>query len=329
MVGKGTWHEVQVRVQTVGTASVLQIWYHGTKIVDTTTALGTTEAGCVQIGEDGSGRSYDVRFDDVAVDTVFIPYAGPAAAEVTAAGADATPTPIPSPSPTPSPTAIPTPTQVPNATPVADAGPNQVVTDADLNGGELVTLDGGASYDGDGSLSAYEWETADGQVIASDLVAQVWLPVGRQTLRLVVTDDDGARDADKVVVAVEVGNATPVADAGPDATATDADGDGGEVVILDGTASYDPDGTGLAYVWSVAGQVVATDAVATVTLPVGHWDVVLTVTDAAGATTEDTAVVTVDAAVAPEPTPTSEAEADPDAADAPDEGGDTQTDLTN
>jgi hypothetical protein len=207
---------------------------------------------------------------------------------------------------------------LPNEKPVADAGPDQVVVDDNLDGGEVVTLDGSASFDSDGAVTAYEWETEDGQIVASEAVTQVWLPVGRHTVKLIVTDDGGARDSDRVVVEVQAGNATPVADAGPDVAATDGDSDGSESVTLDGTASYDPDGHPLRYEWSVDGQVVATGATPAIMMPVGRWEVVLKVTDspgataedASGASSEDTVVVTVDAASTSEPASTEASAAD-------------------
>jgi len=203
------------------------------------------------------------------------------------------------------------------------------VVDSDLDGGEVVTLDGSASLDPDGVITAYEWQTEDGQIIASDAVAQVWLPGGKHTVKLIVTDDGGARDSDNVVIEVQPGNATPVADAGPDVTTTDADDDGNEPITLDGTGSYDPDGHPLRYEWSVDGQIIATEATPTITMPVGRWEVVLKVTDSSGATaedvsgasSEDTVVGTVDAAPTIEPTVT-----EASAADAPIPSEETPTD---
>ena len=44
-----------------------------------------------------------------------------------------------------------------NLPPLADAGSDQAVPDNDRNGTELVTLDGSASSDRDGSIVSYEW----------------------------------------------------------------------------------------------------------------------------------------------------------------------------
>ena len=37
--------------------------------LSTTGSFGTTSIGRVQLGENGTGKTYDVAFDDVAVDT--------------------------------------------------------------------------------------------------------------------------------------------------------------------------------------------------------------------------------------------------------------------
>ncbi|MFW6154549.1 MAG: right-handed parallel beta-helix repeat-containing protein, partial [Planctomycetota bacterium] len=49
---------------------------------------------------------------------------------------------------------------------------------------------------------------------------------------------------------VESENSPPVADAGDDQTVTDSDENGSEDVTLDGSGSYDPDGTIDSYVWT-------------------------------------------------------------------------------
>ena len=101
-------------------------------------------------------------------------------------------------------------------------------------------------------------------------------------------------------VPTEVPNASPVADAGVDQTVVDADGDGAEAVAFDGTGSADPEGSALAYAWSVDGVVVATGAAATVVLPVGVHTVTLTVTDDQGATASNEVLVAVEPAPAVE-----------------------------
>jgi hypothetical protein len=94
----------------------------------------------------------------------------------------------------------------------------------------------------------------------------------------------------------EAPNASPIAQAGPDQKVTDADGSGDETVTLDGSASHDPEGGPLTAEWRIGDQVVATDLKAKVTLPVGTYTVVLTVTDSAGASATDEVVIVVDPA---------------------------------
>ena len=112
----------------------------------------------------------------------------------------ATPTPLPTETETPLPTE--TPTLVPNATPEADAGEDITVVDADGDGFEEVQLDGSASFDPDGETLTASW-TYNDQVLATELVATVTLPVGEHTLKLEVLDGSGAPDADEVLITVQ------------------------------------------------------------------------------------------------------------------------------
>lgn len=84
----------------------------------------------------------------------------------------------------------------------------------------------------------------------------------------------------------------PTADAGPDQTLT-ADGSGFATVTLDGSASFDPDGEIVSYVWTLDGVEIATGVSPAVTLEVGEHVITLTVTDTDGASGMDSVVVTV------------------------------------
>jgi subtilisin family serine protease/subtilase family serine protease len=96
-----------------------------------------------------------------------------------------------------------------NLPPLADAGADQAVPDNDRNGTELVTLDGSASSDRDGSIVTYEWREGT-TPIATGATSAVWLSVGTHTLTLEVTDDDGDSATDTVVVAVNPANQVAV-----------------------------------------------------------------------------------------------------------------------
>ena len=97
-----------------------------------------------------------------------------------------------------------------NLPPDADAGVDQTVTDSDLDGGEFVSLNGGSSSDADGSIVSYGWREGD-TLIAFEANPTLWFAVGTHALTLVVTDNRGATDTDAAMVAVQPGNAPPVA----------------------------------------------------------------------------------------------------------------------
>jgi hypothetical protein len=97
-----------------------------------------------------------------------------------------------------------------NLRPIADAGPDQTVADSDGNGAELVTLDGGASVDPDGSIVSYEWREG-GNVVGYGVTPAVWLAVGMHSLTLEVRDNDGDTGNDSVVVTVNPLNNPPIA----------------------------------------------------------------------------------------------------------------------
>ena len=90
-----------------------------------------------------------------------------------------------------------------NQPPVADAGPDQVVLDADDSGSELVVLDGTGSSDPDGTIASsdYVW-TLDGEEIAVGASASFAFTVGVHDVVLIVTDDDGASDTDTARITV-------------------------------------------------------------------------------------------------------------------------------
>ena len=86
--------------------------------------------------------------------------------------------------------------------PIANAGPDQTVKDLDGDGVELVSLDGSASHDDNGTIVAYEWREG-ATVIGSSVTLTVPLAIGTHTLTLEVTDNDGRTATDTVVVKVD------------------------------------------------------------------------------------------------------------------------------
>lgn len=140
---------------------------------------------------------------------------------------------------------------VANKTPIANAG-------ADINITLPVSsanLNGSASSDPDGTIATYKWEYVSGPAgwaITNNAVAQTkatGLVQGTYQFRLTVTDNKGAPSTDVVnvyVLPAVPANVPPVADAGNNATIILPY----STLTLDGTQSYDPDGSIVTYKWT-------------------------------------------------------------------------------
>jgi Calcineurin-like phosphoesterase len=78
-VTNGTWHEVQIRLMLNGDDSMIEVWFDGFHIDDLSRieSFDAKEIGYIQIGENSSRTGFDIVFDDVEVDTHFIPPEGP------------------------------------------------------------------------------------------------------------------------------------------------------------------------------------------------------------------------------------------------------------
>jgi acid phosphatase type 7 len=68
-VTAGAWHSVEVHVVINDTTSQTETWLDGQSVPDLskTESLGTTPIGRIQLGENITGRTYDVAFDDVTL----------------------------------------------------------------------------------------------------------------------------------------------------------------------------------------------------------------------------------------------------------------------
>ena len=136
---------------------------------------------------------------------------------------------------------------------VAYAGPDQWV-----DSGATVQLDGSGSSNGDGI--SYRWThthgTGDSSVTLigaktarASFTADTLPPGGRDVLhyfKLTVRNGEGVTSTDRVSVRVVANNAPPIADAGPDQIVAS-----GEEVQLDGSGSWDSDGTITSYHWTI------------------------------------------------------------------------------
>ena len=170
-----------------------------------------------------------------------------------------------------------------NQPPVAEPGGPYTATQ-----GTAFQLDGTGSSDPDGSVTRYDWDFGDGNLgsDAGPTPDHTYQSTGTFTIRLTVTDDQGATGSDTttVTVADTGGNQSPTADPGGPYTATV-----GEALTLDGSGSSDSDGSVTRYDWEFGDGTSAENAGATPTHTYessGTFTVTLTVTDDSGATDE-------------------------------------------
>jgi len=85
----------------------------------------------------------------------------------------------------------------------------------------------------------------------------------------------------------------PVANAGEDFSLPDLQADGIETVNLDGSLSTDEDGEIHKYTWQTGGKVVATGVSPALNLTTGTHEIVLTVADNFGKTSQDTVIIDI------------------------------------
>jgi len=88
-------------------------------------------------------------------------------------------------------------------------------------------------------------------------------------------------------------NILPTANAGPDQTVVDSNGDNVENVTLNGSGSFDPDGSIVLYEWYEGATLLATGVSPTLPFALGTHTVTLVVTDNDGATASDTVEISV------------------------------------
>ena len=177
---------------------------------------------------------------------------------------------------------------LPNQAPVAGI---QLTPD-----GLKVSADASASADADGSIASYTWDFGDGSTADGVTAEHTYAQAGTYTVKVTVTDDDGATGVAEQEVTVAKPNEAPTASA----TATTD----GLKVSADASASADADGSIASYTWDFGDGSTADGVTAEHTYAqAGDYTVTLTVTDDQGATSTSTVAVTVAKA---EPTVTAE-----------------------
>ncbi|MCC6145382.1 MAG: hypothetical protein IT368_16370 [Candidatus Hydrogenedentes bacterium] len=192
-----------------------------------------------------------------------------------------------------------------NSTPVADAGPDQTRIL-----GQTAQLDGRQSNDGDGDALTYRWSfvsrpasstasIAGAQTATASFLLDV---AGSYVVQLVVNDGFADSPPDSVIVTTQ--NARPTADAGFDQSVNV-----GQRATLNGSRSFDPDGSALAFRWSFLSRPAGSAAtLASATLPgpsftpdvTGEYVVQLTVNDGTFDSDPDAVTVTAGEDVGPQ-----------------------------
>ena len=175
--------------------------------------------------------------------------------------------------------------------PVAKAGPDQVVSDSTNVGSVSVTLNGSGSYDPDGSIVSWAWSEG-ATPLGSGQTLAVKFAIGSHTVTLTVTDNGGLTATSNVQITVQP-DVAPVANAGPDQVVTDNNCDGVESVTLNGSGSYDSDGSIVSWAWSEGATPLGFGQTLAVTFAVGNQTVTLTVTDNGGLTATSNVQITV------------------------------------
>lgn len=187
-----------------------------------------------------------------------------------------------------------------NNPPVANAGADQTKKE-----GQQVSLSGANSSDPDGDPLTYNWVRTAGPTIniqGATTVSPTFIAPGVNaptpiTIRLTVNDGRGGSATDDVIITIEPLNMKPVAKAGADfALVYSASGQ------LDGSASSDPDGDPITFLWSqISGEFVTLSnpgiATPTFTAPAGNGTLVfeLRVQDSGGLFHTDRVTVYVNA----------------------------------
>ncbi|PWT97797.1 MAG: hypothetical protein C5B52_13200 [Bacteroidetes bacterium] len=189
----------------------------------------------------------------------------------------------------------------PNVPPIANAGPDKYIT-APISG---IVLDGNGSYDPDGTIVGYSWVKVSGPSPLTITNSNTANPIvvspnpGTYVFELTVTDNSGATSKAQVTLVVypaQNQNKVPIVQA-IDSINVVLPADS---TVLDGSTSYDPDGSVVSYNWvqltGPNGASILTPGSPTTEisgLVAGIYQFQLTVTDNSGAAATKTVSVVV------------------------------------
>jgi len=165
--------------------------------------------------------------------------------------------------------------------------------------GTTVSFNASASSDPDGSIILYEWDfTGNGATDATGMIQAHAFNAGTYTVRLSVTDNDGAVDTQtRTLIVASTPNQPPHAAF----TVSPSSGQPGTWFTFSAAPSSDSDGSIVSYIWDFGDGDTGSGITAYNNyVSAGTYTVGLTVTDNDGATDYTTQLLSVQAAAAPD-----------------------------
>ncbi len=181
--------------------------------------------------------------------------------------------------------------------PGCDGGETQPPT-ANANGpysattGNNVNFSSAGSNDPDGNIDTFSWDFGDGNSSNDANPSHAYAAVGSYTVRLTVTDNDGATGSDSTIATI---TDLPPANVAPTANANGPySGTTGNNVSFSSTGSNDPDGNIDTFSWDFGdGNTSISANPSHVYAAAGNYNVSLTVTDNDGATASNSTIATI------------------------------------
>jgi len=181
-----------------------------------------------------------------------------------------------------------------NMAPIAEAnGPYSGTT------GSAVSFSSSGSKDSDGTIASYRWTFGDGGTSSSANPSHTYNFAGTYSVKLTVTDNDGAKDTDTAQAFITAPADPPAAVNNPPVARANGpySGSSGASVYFSSGGSYDPDGSIVSYYWTFGDGGASTSANPRHTYPVTPYYMVyqvkLRVTDNDGATDTDTTTASI------------------------------------